>query len=321
MKQIINKENTDVVSSTWPYGKIRDDSGANDGTPVNADVYQDHHQFFSRLMDLAGITPNNQLDNASSGFQLHDAYYAGIETLIKGYLLSIVGAENVLNATYYFFGNNLSFGNTKIFGIANSGNPEDPIGDNIYTFVYQNGSVFLYDGNPTTGNNPQFGFKKGFKTIKWRNDSTLNTSLFSSKLYSFSPQAKRRVLIPDITFVPLGGSPTIQALDCTFDENVLDITMDILYGGAGEISMRIFPLNSYRLRIKGVGGQNASTTQYQIIQSIKDNSGISDNVDPDIVTGYYIGSSNNSYVDIECGNPTGVNYRGQFSAKFILEKY
>lgn len=73
MKRIIDKENHDVVSSTWPYGKIRDDSGANDGTPVNADVYQDHHQFFEKLMDDNLEPPNGQLDNSVNGFQLNDA--------------------------------------------------------------------------------------------------------------------------------------------------------------------------------------------------------------------------------------------------------
>lgn len=321
MKRIIDKENHDAVSTTWPYGKIRDKTPTTQGTPVNADVYQDHHQFFSRLMDMAGITPTGQLDNATNGFQLHDAYYAGIETLIKGYLLSIVGAENVLNATYYFFGNNLTFGTTSILGIANSGNPNDPIGDNIYTFVYQNGSVFLYDGNPTTGNTPQFGFKKGFKTIKWMNDSTLNTSVFSAKVYSFGTQAKRRVNLNDIIFVASGGNPITKSLDCVFDDNVLDITMDILYNGAGEVIMIITPLIYYRLRIKGVDGQAEGDYQYQIIQSVKDANGITANVDPDIVTGFYLPASNTSRIRIQSGNPTGNNYRAMFSMKFFLEKY
>lgn len=70
---IIAKPNTDPVTGTNPYGKIRDDVAPGTGTPVNTLVYGDQHQFFARMMAAAGITPNNAPDNGSSNNQLYDA--------------------------------------------------------------------------------------------------------------------------------------------------------------------------------------------------------------------------------------------------------
>lgn len=75
----INKPNTVAPNITDPFGKIRDDSGANDGTPVNALVYHDLHAFFDSLMEAAGpIVYNGLPDNATNGFQLRQALFAAI---------------------------------------------------------------------------------------------------------------------------------------------------------------------------------------------------------------------------------------------------
>lgn len=71
--KIISKPNTDGVSSSFPYGKIRDEVSPGDGTPVNTLVYGDFHQFFARLAALAGITLNDLPDNLTNGFQFVDA--------------------------------------------------------------------------------------------------------------------------------------------------------------------------------------------------------------------------------------------------------
>lgn len=79
MIAITTKPNTEPVSTEYPFGSIKDNSGANDGTPVNRYVYSDHHQFFAKLMDAAGLTPNDLLDNATNGFQLHEALKRNIK--------------------------------------------------------------------------------------------------------------------------------------------------------------------------------------------------------------------------------------------------
>lgn len=70
------KPNTEPISGAYPYGAIRDNTGSNNGTPVNKLVYDDLHQFFERMMAQAGITHNGLPDNATNGFQLFTALIA-----------------------------------------------------------------------------------------------------------------------------------------------------------------------------------------------------------------------------------------------------
>ena len=75
------KPNTQTPNAAYPYGNILDDTGANDGTPVNALVYADFHQFFAKLLDNAGITANGLPDNFTNGFEYFDALL-GVETTL-----------------------------------------------------------------------------------------------------------------------------------------------------------------------------------------------------------------------------------------------
>ncbi len=68
-----NKPNVDAPDSDYPYGKIRDNNGSGNGTPVNTLVYGDFHQFFAKLMAEAGISPNELPDSDYSGFQLFES--------------------------------------------------------------------------------------------------------------------------------------------------------------------------------------------------------------------------------------------------------
>ena len=70
---INQKANTTAPNSVYPFGDIKDDSGQNDGTPVNRSVYADFHQFFEKLMNAAGTVANGLPDNADNGFQLFEA--------------------------------------------------------------------------------------------------------------------------------------------------------------------------------------------------------------------------------------------------------
>lgn len=71
--KITTKPNTDAASAAYPYGNIRDNTGSNNGTPVNAYVYADFHQFFAKLAAEAGVTLNDLPDNATNGFQYYEA--------------------------------------------------------------------------------------------------------------------------------------------------------------------------------------------------------------------------------------------------------
>ncbi len=74
--KLTSKPNTNPANADYPYGDIRDNSGINDGTPVNRMVYADFHQFFEKLMAESGIEHNGSPDNATNGFQLFDALMA-----------------------------------------------------------------------------------------------------------------------------------------------------------------------------------------------------------------------------------------------------
>lgn len=56
--------------SDYPDGRIKDDTGINDGTPINVKTNGDIQQFFAKLMRLAGLAPNSIPDSEYNGFQL-----------------------------------------------------------------------------------------------------------------------------------------------------------------------------------------------------------------------------------------------------------
>ena len=66
-----NIDNSDLAN--FPNGRIQDNTGAGNGTPVNEIVYGDIHEFFAKLMRLSGITYNDLPDNESNGYQLLEA--------------------------------------------------------------------------------------------------------------------------------------------------------------------------------------------------------------------------------------------------------
>lgn len=72
--KLVSKTNTDPISGTYPYGKIRDDVAPGTGTPVSTQVYGDFHQFFARMAALAGVTLNDLPENNTNGFQYNEAF-------------------------------------------------------------------------------------------------------------------------------------------------------------------------------------------------------------------------------------------------------
>lgn len=81
--KLLDKPNVEGTSYEFPYGNIKDNPGDNTGTPVNKLVYADFHQFFAKMMDAAGITYNDQPDNAIDGFQ----YFLALQEVINSSLL------------------------------------------------------------------------------------------------------------------------------------------------------------------------------------------------------------------------------------------
>ena len=77
------KPNVDLTNPTeYPFGRIQDDTGSNNGTPVNTYVYGDFHQFFAALLLLGSITPNGLYESAINGYQYIQALTAYINQRI-----------------------------------------------------------------------------------------------------------------------------------------------------------------------------------------------------------------------------------------------
>jgi len=68
LKNNVNVDNSDLAN--YPDGRIKDNQGSGDGTPVNRSVYGDLHSNISKLMRLYDIVPTGLPDNETSGYQI-----------------------------------------------------------------------------------------------------------------------------------------------------------------------------------------------------------------------------------------------------------
>ena len=59
--------------SNYLNGRIKDNTGSGDGTPVNERVYGDFHQLVAKLMNLAGLSFNDLPENEANGYQFIDS--------------------------------------------------------------------------------------------------------------------------------------------------------------------------------------------------------------------------------------------------------
>jgi hypothetical protein len=76
MKKTINKTNVNGVSTSYPYGGVKDNTGPNDGTPVNEELIGDYVQFFEKMFSMSGLAANGNPDNSTNHFQLVQALFS-----------------------------------------------------------------------------------------------------------------------------------------------------------------------------------------------------------------------------------------------------
>lgn len=69
-----NIDKSDLVR--YPDGRIKNNTGGGDGTPVNEATKGDLHEFFDKVMRLYGIVHNDLPDNEENGYQYVDALIA-----------------------------------------------------------------------------------------------------------------------------------------------------------------------------------------------------------------------------------------------------
>jgi hypothetical protein len=71
---LLNIDNSDLVN--YPDGRIKNNTGSGNGTPVNEVVYGDLHEMKDKLMRRYDITHNNLPDNETNGYQSIEALMA-----------------------------------------------------------------------------------------------------------------------------------------------------------------------------------------------------------------------------------------------------
>jgi hypothetical protein len=74
MKRLVTKVNVAGASGTYPFGDSQDDTGTNNGTPLNRERFSDWDQAVEKIFDASGIVANGLDDNATNGFQLYNAF-------------------------------------------------------------------------------------------------------------------------------------------------------------------------------------------------------------------------------------------------------
>ncbi len=96
MRSLESNPNVDLSNLVdYPNGRIKDNTGAGDGTAVNERVKGDFHQMIEKTMRLYGITPNNLPDNETNGFQIVEALIALASK--NDYILNLGSTSGVLS--------------------------------------------------------------------------------------------------------------------------------------------------------------------------------------------------------------------------------
>jgi hypothetical protein len=76
MIKLEDKPNVQAPDATYPFGKSTDNTGSNNGLPLNSATLEDYHQFFAKLFNQSGLVSNGLPDNAVNGFQMMEALMA-----------------------------------------------------------------------------------------------------------------------------------------------------------------------------------------------------------------------------------------------------
>lgn len=84
----------------FPDGRVKDNDGTDNGTPVSEQTKGDIHQLVQKLMRLYDITPNDLPDNETNGYQLVEAFRALASKNDFIYPLNTNGTELVVDIKF-----------------------------------------------------------------------------------------------------------------------------------------------------------------------------------------------------------------------------
>ncbi len=72
--ELIDKTNAIAATAEYPYGQFKDNTGSNNGVPLNKAVLEDYLQFFHKMMAESGVVYNDVPDNEYDGWQFFEAF-------------------------------------------------------------------------------------------------------------------------------------------------------------------------------------------------------------------------------------------------------
>jgi hypothetical protein len=123
--------NIDLSNPTdYPDGRIKNNTGAGDGTPVNEQVYGDIHEFFAKLMRSAGFSYNGQPENETAGYQYVNAlkqfanknnYISTLQTASGGKLRVSIDLPQMKIGEFFLCLSNVNVGAQAILTTLGSG--------------------------------------------------------------------------------------------------------------------------------------------------------------------------------------------------------
>lgn len=131
MIPVKNKPNSIAPDATYEFGRTKDNTGSNDGTPANSATFNDLFQFAEKLIASAApvVVPNNQLDNTVNGYQLFDSlrevirqglkarvYNADLNNILRSGLYITTTGSNRPNANFGWVFNQMTDNEDPDFG-------------------------------------------------------------------------------------------------------------------------------------------------------------------------------------------------------------
>jgi len=200
-REITDFGNYTAPSGTYPYGQIKDDTGSNDGTPVNVLTNGDLQQFFQKMMADSGITPNGNPDNADNGFQLWEANLTAISANVAQVVILMLGSSYDTATGYVLSGLSSEF--------------QDG-------FILFDGKIYFVEGY-STGTGAPYGINRGsaggatqdtFLRAVVQSDATPDMCLYDD-LVRFNAQTE---ITPATFLSPWQGTPDVP-LTYSIDTN------------------------------------------------------------------------------------------------------
>lgn len=140
----LSKPNVDNTDSSFPLGKIKDDNGSGNGTPISFEVYNDMHTFFQSMAHFADKTLNDLPDSENDGYELLECFRQYVHNQ-KGTSTALSSNQLDLGSTYY--GN---FFNVTGTGALNRMKAKDP-GHIVVIRKTDTGSMTISTGASTSG--------------------------------------------------------------------------------------------------------------------------------------------------------------------------